>query len=327
MKIRAYKEGDEKEIWALDRRLETHTWNRRDLNNWYWKYTNQNPSGKSFIWLIEEEGKVIAHFAVVPYKLKVFDKELIASHSIAALVEEKYQNRGLLKFVGDKLFEELRRNNIPFTYGFPNARSYGLHKAYMGYTDLIRFDNWKIQKPEIDKIHNEYTNSIVFKEIDKFDETFDELWKACSCEYEIVVVRDRNYLIWRYLSRPDGKYYPFGVYRDNNLKGYIILKLYKEDKVLRGHMLDIFAHRDDVDTLNRLINGGLNFFKEQNVDEATCWIWGNVLIENILSESGFERTSADIPLVIRINKDFEYAEDIENNKHWFFAMGDSTEIF
>lgn len=327
MKIRKYQKGDEKEILSLDRRLETHPWNRRDLSNWYWKYTDQNPSGASFVWVAAEDCKILAHFAAVPYKIKVFDRELRASHSIGALVEEKYQNKGLLKFVGDKLFEDLSENGIPFTYGFPNDRSYGLHKSHMGYSDLIQFDNWVIQKSGINKVHSEHVGSTVFKKIDNFDDAFDELWRSCSCGYEIAIVRDKEYLKWRYLSRPDVKYYPYGFYRDNNLKGFIVLKLYQEDKVLRGNVLDIFARRDDGDTLSELINGGLNFFKEKSVDEATCWIWGNVLIEDILCNSGFERARANVPLVIRVNKDFENAEGIKNNEHWFFAMGDSTEIF
>ena len=72
---------------------------------------------------------MVAHFAAVPYRLKVFDEEVIASHSIGALGEEKYQNRGLLKLVGDKLMEDLVANNIPYTWGFPNRRAYEFAKV------------------------------------------------------------------------------------------------------------------------------------------------------------------------------------------------------
>lgn len=327
MRIRAYKEGDEKEIWSLDRRLETHPWNRRDLNNWYWKYTAQNPSGKSYIWLLEDSDKIIAHFAAVPYKVKVFDEELIASHSVGALVEKKYQRKGLLKFIGDKLFEDLTRNNIPFTYGFPNSISYGLHKTHMGYTDLIAFDTWKIQKAEINKIPNENIDYLTFKGIKEFDDTVNELWKTCSADYEITVVRDKDYLNWRYLARPDWEYYPFGIYRGNILKGYIVLKLYKENKILRGHIIDVFAHRNDRDTLKKAIEGSINFFIEQDVKEITCWLWGSNLFEEIIEERGFMKIKTSIPLVIRVNKEFKYMNEVKDKRHWYFTMGDSTEIF
>ena len=38
VKIRAYKEGDENGFLRLDRLIEMHPWNRRDITNWNWKY-------------------------------------------------------------------------------------------------------------------------------------------------------------------------------------------------------------------------------------------------------------------------------------------------
>ncbi len=107
------------------------------------------PPGRAFIWIAEYEEQMIAHFAAVPYRLKVFDREVMASHSIGALVEKKYQNRGLLKLVGDELWEELSREGIAFTWGFPNQRAYAFHKAILGYSDLIDFHTWKITKSEM----------------------------------------------------------------------------------------------------------------------------------------------------------------------------------
>ena len=323
MEIRSYQKGDEKEIWELDRKLEEHPWNKRELSNWYWKYTDSNPSGKSFIWLMEKDGSIIAHFAAVPYKIKVFDREIVASHSIAALVKEEYQNLGLLKFVGDKLFKELKENEIPFTYGFPNKRAYGLHKEFMQYHDLIFFETWKIEK---NKITNKEQLEF-FRPIDKFDDDFDKLWDDCCDDYKVAVVRNKKYLNWRYLKRPDWKYYPFGIYQNEELKGYVVLKLYKEDKIIRGHILDVFTHLGDTDTLNKIIDGSLDFFKEHNVDEITCFMSGNTPFEKALKEHGFFKEKTKIPLIIRINKEFDYSEEIKDQKNWYFMMGDSTEVF
>jgi len=323
MKIRPYKKGDEKNILALDRSLETHCWNRRNLDNWYWKYTDNNPSGKSFIWLIEKDDNIIVHFAAVPYKLKVFDKEIIASHSIGSMIDKRYQNKGILKYVSDKLFEDIK-SNIPFTYGFPNKLAYGIHIECMKYDDLIFFDTWKIEKSKI-KINND--DLLSFKKIDKFDNKFDKLWNSCSDEYKICVVRNKDYLNWRY-NRPDWKYFHFGIYEKNEIKGYTILKLYKEDKIIRGHIIDVFSHFNDRKTLDNIVEGSFNFFNKHNVDEITCFIWGNPLFEKILKEKNFFREETKIPLVIRVNKeDFEYKKEVKDNKNWYFTMGDSTEVF
>lgn len=323
MNIRSYTTGDEKQIWELDRKLEAHPWNRRALNNWYWKYTENNPSGRSFIWLMEKDESIIAHFAAVPYRLKVFDEELTVTHSIGALVEQKYQNLGLLKFVGDKLFEQLKGEDIYFTYGFPNKRAYNLHKSFMGYSDLIFFDTWEIKQIPQENV----SQQLFFRKIDKFEDDVDALWRRCAKDYKIAVVRDKKYLNWRYLQRPDCEYFPFGVYQENVLKGYIVLKLYREEKTLRGHILDVFGKFDDKDTFNRMIDGSLEFFHAREVDEITCWIWGQPLFEKLLAERNFIKKDTKVPLIIRINKEFKYSMQAQDNKNWYFTMGDSTEIF
>jgi hypothetical protein len=323
MEIRPFRQGDEEAILALDARVLPSAWNPRTLENWHWKFTDKNPTGKAFIWIAEYEDQMIAHFAAVPYRLKVFDREVVASHSIGALVEKKYQNRGLLKLVGDKLWEELSREDIALTWGFPNRRAYAFHKIILGYSDLIDFHTWRIMKSDMPACEPQPS----LTEIKEFDAEFDALWKRCSGGYGIAVVRNRSYLNWRYLQRPDWSYVPFGCYESDGLKGYVVLKLFEEEGITRGHIVDIFGYPDDRQTFLRLINGSLNYFSDQAVDEVTVWIWGNSAIESLLMEKGFTKMAAYRPLVLRINGTEANEKKVRDNFHWYFTMGDSTEIF
>jgi hypothetical protein len=185
MEIRAYKKGDEKEIMELDARVLPSVWNRRTLENWYWKFTERNPAGHSFIWVAEHEGHIAGHFAAVPYRLKVFDEEVRASHTIGALVDKKFQNRGLLKFVGEKLMEEQVRNNIPYTWGFPNKLAHRFENVVLKYDDLANFDLWKLEKAHIKKVSPDPG----IRGITQFDTQFDRLWEACSPGYPIAIVQ------------------------------------------------------------------------------------------------------------------------------------------
>jgi hypothetical protein len=323
MKIRSYLEGDEKAIMELDARVLPSIWNRRTLANWYWKYTKTNPAGPSLIWVADHKEQMVAHFAAVPYRLKVFDEEVIASHSIGALVEEKYQNRGLLKLVGDKLKEDLIAKNIPYTWGFPNPRAYEFEKVALGYGDLINFDEWRLPGTALKRIEP----PLSFRKVTAFGDQYDRLWEECSPGYDVAVKRDKTYLNWRFIQRPDWWYYPYEVREDGQLKGYVVLKLYREEDRLLGHIIDIFARRDDERTLSQLIDGSLNFFAEQVVDAVTVWFWGSPLIEELFTEKGFERKETDRPLILRINWEHKYHKETADNAHWYFTMGDSTEIF
>lgn len=323
MKIRAYTKGDEAEIMALDARELPSRWNPRTLENWYWKYTERNPAGHAFVWVAEHQDHLVGHFAAVPYRLKVFDEIVTASHTIGALVDKKFQNRGLLKFVGEKLMEDLGKNNIPYTWGFPNRLAHKFENVVLKYNDLVNFDLWKIEKAALKK--NPSHPGI--RRVTEFDNAFDELWDTCSPDYEIAVVRNKIYLNWRYLQRPDWKYYPFALYDGEALKGYVVLKLYKEEETLRGHIIDIFARRDDERTLAGLIDHSLNFFIDEGVDEITVLIWGSPVVEKLFTGRGFFKEAIDRPLILRINLGHKYKDKIRDNSHWYFTMGDSTEIF
>lgn len=323
LKIRAYQTNDEKAILDLDRKVLPSLWNPRTLENWHWKFSEANPSGKAFIWLAELEKEIIAHFAAIPMYLNVFGDRIRASHSIGAMVDQRFQNRGLLKQVADRLWKDLSGNNVPLTWGFPNKRAYPLHKLFLGYEDLIHFDTWKLCFPKAE----EKWLSPFFRPVVEFDEDFDRLWRDCKKDYGILVARDKRHLNWRYAGRPDWPYFPFGYYPDGNLKGYVILKLFREEKILKGHIIDIFAAASQEHVFDNLIKGSLTFFSRQRVDHVTLWINGSSAIENALSENGFQKTDVKHPLVLRFNCELKDRSRILDSAHWFFTMGDSTEIF
>lgn len=323
MEIRTYRNGDEQKIMDLDARELPSVWNRRTLDNWYWKFTDRNPAGHSFIWVAEHEGQLIGHFAAVPYKLKVFDEVITASHTIGALVDKKYQNRGLLKFVGEKLMCELVENNVPYTWGFPNRNAHRFENVVLKYNDLILFDIWKAERASLKEVKPD----AAVREINQFGPEFDRLWEQCSSQYTIAVKRDSVYLNWRYLQRPDWKYYPLACYEGEELKGYAVLKLYREESVLRGHFVDIFAGKDDRRTLERLIDAGIHFLLSQQITEITVLFKGNPLIESLFIEKGLSQVQTQIPLILRVNKEHKYIEQVKDSANWYFCMGDSTEVY
>jgi hypothetical protein len=323
MEIRPYRRGDEAEILKLDARELPSKWNSRNLENWKWKFLDSNPAGPSFIWVAELKDQIVAHFAAVPYRLKVFNTEVLASHSIGALVESRYQNRGLLKLVGDRLLGELKENGVVCTWGFPNQRAYEFEKKALGYQDLINFNEWYLAR---NRFPGQFSSTAT-RSIDMFDTSFDDLWQRCSNDYTVISKRDSEYLNWRYLERPDLEYFPFAFYEQNQVQGYVVLKLYREEDLLRGHILDIFARKNDVLAISSLIERSLAFFYEREVDEVTVWFWGNHLVSEILQSNGFEAKKTDRPLIIRMNDDSLHSDNLLDKSNWYFTMGDSTEIF
>ena len=323
MKIREYNAGDEKQILEMDWMLFPDPWNKRNLDNWFWKYMGNNPAGKSIVYVMENNGKIIVHFAVVPYRLRVLGGDILGSHSIGSMVLPEWQGKGLIKFVADKLFEETVKRKILFSYGFPNDLAYELHKKMFAYDDITQI--YTMEK-ETDKKRASTSNSFKFLPIERFDNSVDELWDLAKDTYKVSVVRDAVYLNWRYLERPDQKYYAFGAYENDKLVGYVILKLYRDDKILKGHIIDIFnlPERDDIASF--LIENSEKFFVENKTNIESSWVSGSGLYNRLLEEKGFKPVRPR-PLICRINFDKERYSEVINGKNWYFTMGDTTEIY
>jgi len=334
--IRLYKLGDEKGFLKLDQLVEVHRFNRRNLDNWYWKFKGNNPAGEPIMVYAENDGVIIGHFAAIPMNYWFNGKNIVASHSAAMMIHPDWQNKGLIKFIADRLIKELEKQNIPFTYGYPNVNAHDLHIKILGYKDITNQRLFITKKKII--INNKSVNphlEFKWKKINKFDSQVDDLWEKVKNDFKVAVIRNSKFLNWRYIDRPDVSYFSFGAFKDDLLEGYCVLKIYQDDNVLRGHFVDLFTKPGNAECVRFIIKNGLKFFLEKKTEEVTLWMQGSLFIEDILKEfefnvggisgGGWEGESR--PMICRFNSKIEKYKPYLNEKNWYFTMGDTLEIY
>ena len=178
------------------------------------------------------------------------------------MVHPKYQNAGLIKFVADKLFEKAKKIGIDFVYGYPNSKAYGIHRKLFGYKDI---NNQEMYSLKIKK--NIFLKNKFFQvKSGKFLNDVNELNKVSINHRKVVLNKTKLFLNWRYYSRPDYRYKIFQFKKNKKLVGYIILKIYKENLTLRGHIIDIMYNpKYKKDLLNYILDFVNNFFREKIV--------------------------------------------------------------
>jgi GNAT superfamily N-acetyltransferase len=327
MEIRPYREGDEQGFLELDNFVEVHPWNRRDLTNWRWKYTGENPAGESIMYYADNNGEIVGHFAAIPMWYWINGEQVRASHSIAMMIKPEWQNRGLIKFVGDKLLKDLEAQNFPFTYGYPNENAYELHIQFWKYTEIAQ---QTLFERKLDSTSNillqEFSTSLIFKKIEKFDDSVNTLWEENKNHFKAIVIRNSNFLNWRYLARPDVSYYSFGAYENDRLVGYCVLKLYQEDQILRGHFVDLFTSPHEKEYGQFLIQKALDFFQQKKANEVNLWMQGSSFFQELLGQYGFEKGKSR-PMICRFNVDQVKFKPIMTEDNWYFTMGDTLEVY
>ena len=251
------------------------------------------------------------------------NKIIKGSHSIAMIVHPQWQNKGLIKFVADKLFQHAIERKIKFIYGYPNTNAYQIHKSIFGYKDI---NQQKLFHKKLKKINHFDENRIKEKKILHFDSEIDKLWKSIKNQYNVCVERSKQFLNWRYTNRPDVKYFLFKYYQDNKIVGYSVLKKYKEKKITRGHIIDVFHNKKIPKLFDFIIKSNCNFLYKNNCQEIELWLQGDTIAVNKLIKLNFYVKSTRPLIGKKLLMEEKLFKNLNKNK-WYFTMGDTLEIY
>ena len=206
MTIREYSERDIEQIVALNQRVfseQEHFDITRDEKWFRWKNID-NPFGKSIVIVAENEnGEIIGSRIFWPWKFKIRMSEFIAYQPIDAVVDPKYQGKGLFYTMTVEALKIALNNEAAFIFNFSNKNSLPRNLSF-GWSFVSKLIWYvKVVNPpyilNMDKkaknVHElgdyKLTESVV-KEI-KFRTNFDGYIKS---------VRSLEFVKWRYLNHP-----------------------------------------------------------------------------------------------------------------------------
>lgn len=322
--IRKYKKNDEKGFFKLDRELEEHSYNRRTISNYLWKFKGKNPFGKSVNYFATNKNKIIAHFGAIPLGWYIKNKFLLASCSIAMMIKPEWQNKGLIKFVGDKVFDDLDKKKIKLVYGYPNLRAYNLHIKFWNYENIVKQYTYVLKK----NFAHAKTKFIAIQ-IKKFDKEHDLFWEKNKKNYNAILDRRSSFLNWRYLSRPDKKYICFKVYdAEKNYQGYFILKTYNEKSIKKVHIVDLFFRNTEKKNCSEICKTILYIVNKKKFkqNEISLWLNGDNNLVYCLKKIGFVKKSYRNMIIKGIDQKF-FKNNKINLKNLYFTMGDTLEIY
>lgn len=324
IKIRSYKNGDEKNFYKLDRILEEHPFNRRSIENFLWKFRGKNPFGKATNFFCYSKKELLAHFGAIPLIWNINNRKVLAGCSIAMMVKPEWQNKGLIKFVGDKVFVELKKNKFNFIYGYPNNKSYDLHLKFWKYQNCILQKTYVLKK-KIKVISKNFT----IKKIKKFDKHYDKFWNKNYKTHDAILDRNSNFLNWRYIDRPDCKYLCYYLFNDlNEIQGYFVLKFYKDKKLKKIHIIDIFLKNLNKVQLKQVCYSIIETIYKCNLNEnqISFWLNGNKNLLNAFKSIGFKACDKRVMIIKKLDERNCKINSINLSKI-YFTMGDTLEIY
>lgn len=353
--VRGYKNGDEDGIIQLIQLA--FKWD--DKKYWNWRYRD-NHAGIGRIWLADDAGKIVGHYAMIPLKMKIGDETVTASLSADIVTHPDYRRQGIFETLARKAYTEAGKEGVHILCVFPNEFSYHGFIKKLGYFEVCRLNTF-VKPLNLENAMKRYFNNrflrkfcasignlminlfyrtkkspevdgLTITRVSLFDDRIDDFWRRVSNDYDIIVVRSKEYLNWKYVEVPlltdfsnNTNFVIYVAEKEGQICGYVILKSEKQRDLLFGRIYDLIAPLGQEEVISCLISKAIEYFKREKVNLIYCGMIADKTYYTIFRKNGF------IPSRIIIKRHFcahsSHPEisrtHLKNPKHWFIQMGDS----
>lgn len=356
--MRPYQPGDETAIIELFKSVFNVEITREQ---WVWRYL-ENGSDLKLIMLAETaSGSIVGQYALCPVRMNIDEKEILGSFSLDTMVHKDWVGRGIFVKLANAVYRMATENDIPLTYGFPNINSYHGFVKKLGWMDLCRalpvlFRPINIERVVKSKINNKTISRLLapplkswlkikgknmdidpvssyytIKRVETFDDATNTLWKLSKGISRISLIRDAEYLNWRFVRNPVGNYCIFRAETCGEISGYIVLKFVNNFGLKTGYIVDLLTLPGQTEVANALVGTAINYFIDSDMDISACMIMKNQSYVKQLHSYGYIKIPSflfpkDVYLGVR-NNTGEFSNELLGDwRNWNISWGDHDRV-
>lgn len=224
----------------------------------HWQFW-ENPFGRAASWVVEDAGRLVCHFAVLPVPGRIDGRPTTLAKPADAATLPSHRGRGLMGIAASQVFAECRERGIPVTVCLPNERARGaLRKvgmveiapvrAYVAPLDAdwlaTRFGFPRPAARAARRLLSGLGEAGDAHAATEPPHDLDVLWEATADAVPNGIAHGERWWRWRYTERP-GASYRFHVLRSSGRLEAAAASLLRE--AYGGpflHLLDVQARSD-----------------------------------------------------------------------------------
>jgi hypothetical protein len=328
----------------------------KEMDWWVWQF-KKKPAGYASIVVAEDKKshKIIGHMCNLPLRMKVNDDVCRAVTSVDTMVHPNYRGLRIYGWLRENLDKVNQQKQ--FGYSWTGRNMFRINKRRGIKPVFKRIPFWiKPIKPDnivtryfkrdniltglalsvgksiikmTDRSRN-YEIRTQVREVREIDERFDTLWQQASSHHKIMMVRDRAYLDWRYIKKPDADYTIYVSEDGDRLLGYIVLRIIQNNGLTVGWIVDILTNSKDSPAGMDLIGKAIQYYRMVDTDIIWCVMPPKAYFAPVLRKFGFLMISKLRRGKERINcRTFttKYPDSfLHNPDNWYVTRGDSDLI-
>ena len=272
---------------------------KRPLLNNEWYFWNNTLYKENNTYVIKHKEEIVSSYSLYPLKAKYNNqvKDAYLCHNV--MTNPEHGGKGLFTQLGKYAISCTSKESI--LIGVPNENAIRGHLK-VGWEEYPKIPFYFKNKFSIYQ-----TNNVIKMDIFSFNEY--EI-KEFNKSYDFCVIKDSEFLNWRYVDRPNMEYMYYKLI-DNS--GFIVLKQY-ENKL---HIIDYgFVNEDNFIELLKFTE---NKAQELNSEIIEFWCYSSK-DQNILNQLGFNKSNQlNNRLILLSTPPLEF----NSNSNWKVVLGDN----
>lgn len=131
---------------------------------------------------------------------------------------------------------------------------------------------------------HEAGRSWTVREQDSFDDRIDDLWEQASSSFDVIAVRKKGRLNWRYADARAGAFQIELAEEAGRVLGYIVLRAMRR----KGYIADLLALPGRLDVVASLVREGLAYCGGMRAEKVECWLPALHPYRDTLRRLGFQ---------------------------------------
>jgi hypothetical protein len=349
LQIKQFELHEKEALFSFLREVYADNMRQSDERYWHWHYCESPFASEDDIplWVAKHGEEIVGQLGAIPVELNVNGRAERSVWILDMIIRIDFRRHGLAKklvLAINKLYPTMLGVNTMEQHAPVMLQSLGwvIAGKINRYSKLVSPGN---SVKEISRIKplRQVVNGVfsVFqtkhkpnpavKRIEKFDESFNDLWQNAKAQWNCSITRSADFLNWQYVDQPGKKFDIFAFYEGERLKGYIVLffrKANADGVISKAAITDICYHPGHAEaaegTVDELLKAAINLAAERRAGSLVTDI-ADPLVEERLPHFGFWPVKNPLQLMTKAEQNQQRLYDIDN---WFLTRGDSdTSMF
>jgi GNAT superfamily N-acetyltransferase len=323
-----------------------------------WFY-DDNPRGRAREFVAKCGETVTGHVAGVPMAWKIGLEKMTGGLTVNAVTRPDFRGKGIYILLVEELCRACLDDGFKIMYGFANLNSYRGGAEHLGYRPLANIPLWikpldlpgivggrKLSPPLFWAAAARAANPVAraaralvrppktprapeIETIAEFGPDFDAFWDEARSDYANILVRDRDFLNWRFVRQPTRRYMLLAARSGPRLLGYLVGTLASFEGLRWGLVVDLLVRNS---AEGRSAAAHLVSAFDRRVEERGAAIGGGLMFKHAPAASGLRRNGyvrlphrflpREFPAMFRWNWPGPLPVGFYDPRRWFLTLGD-----